>query len=296
MRLPALLFALFCLSVPVMAQPVKALTYNIRYDNPDDGDDRWELRQAGLLNVVRKAAPDLAGFQEVLANQLSDIRKSMPGYAYVGIGRDDGESAGEFTPLFYNEKRFTLLEQGYFWLSDNPEQPGKGWDAACNRMCCWLLLKEKKTKRHLLVLNTHFDHVGTISRANSVKQLTGFIREKCDGYIESRTEEMAPNLSVILMGDLNLTPEDDAYQQLIDSRLSLFEGLADCYKASISPPVGAAGTFNGFNTEEDPGKRIDYLWTIGMDVKNYRCLDERLGNGRWPSDHCAVMAELEFGE
>ncbi|MFM2135552.1 MAG: hypothetical protein RL021_952 [Bacteroidota bacterium] len=296
MRQLFLLLILLNISIQGHSQSIKALTYNIRYDNPDDGDDRWELRKAGLMNVVRKAGPDLAGFQEVLSNQLSDIRKSLPGYAFVGVGRDDGAAAGEFAPLFYNEKRFMLLEQGYFWLSENPDHPGNGWDAACNRMCCWLLLKIKSTNRQLLVLNTHLDHEGVLARNNSIRQLTAFIREKCDAYVEGRTEEMASNLSVVLMGDFNLTPDDKAYAQLIDSRLTLFEGLADAHEATVNPGIGSDGTFNGFKMEEAPAKRIDYIWTIGMEVKNYRCLDERLANGRWPSDHCAVMAEVDFAE
>ncbi|MFM2206437.1 MAG: hypothetical protein RL213_412 [Bacteroidota bacterium] len=278
------------------AQPFKALSYNIRYDNPQDGEDRWEVRKAGLLNVVRKASPDLVGFQEVLANQLADIRKSLPGFSYVGVGRDDGSEEGEFTPLFFNEKKFTMLEQGYFWLSETPDRPGKGWDAACNRMCCWLLLKEKATKKQLLVMNTHLDHEGVEARSNSIRQLTAFILEKSDAYLEKRNEEMLPNISVLLMGDFNLSPDDAGYQDLLDSRLKLFEGLTDACKASSTPPVGSSGTFNGFKTEEVPSKRIDYIWTIGLEVRNYSCLDERLANGRWPSDHCGVMAEVDFVE
>jgi endonuclease/exonuclease/phosphatase family metal-dependent hydrolase len=292
-----ILFLTLSMCSPFMeAQPFKALTYNVRYDNPQDGDDRWEVRKAGLLNVVRKAAPDLVGFQEVLAGQLADIRKSLPGFSYVGVGRDDGGQEGEFTPLFFNEKRFTLLEQGYFWLSENPDEPGKGWDAACNRMCCWLLLKEKVTKKHLLVMNTHLDHQGIEARVNSIAQLTAFILEKSDDYIEKRNEEMSPNISIVLMGDFNITPDDAGYKDLVDSRLKLFEGLTDAFKATSTPPVGSEGTFNGFNTEETPAKRIDYIWTIGLEVRNYTCLDERLANGRWPSDHCGVIAEIDFAE
>jgi len=290
------LFLLLFVFSMTMAQPFKALTFNMRYDNPLDGDDRWELRKAGLLNVVRKASPDLAGFQEVLVNQLEDIRKSMTGFEFVGVGRDDGAQAGEYSPLFYNEKKFTMLEQGYFWLSETPDQPGRGWDAACNRMCCWLILKEKNSKKQLLVMNIHMDHEGKQARSNSVRQLTAFIRERSEKYIENRKEDMSPNLSILLMGDFNLTPDDSAYAQLIDSRLTLYEGLADAYKATVNPPVGNEGTFNGFNTEELPAKRIDYQWTIGLEVRNYRCLDERLANGRWPSDHCGVLTEVDFVE
>lgn len=278
------------------AQSFKAMTYNIRYDNPQDGDDRWSLREAGLLELVRESSPDIVGFQEVLASQLTDIQKTLKGYEFVGVGRDDGATEGEYAPLFFSTKRFSMIDKGYFWLSETPGQPGKGWDAACNRMCCWLLLKDRTTKKQLLFLNTHFDHVGKSARLNSEKQLVKFIKEKSDGFLLNKSTEDGATLPVILLGDFNMSPADPLYQEFLNSKLVLFEGLSDAFLTTANPATGPEGTFNNFKIDQVPGERIDYCWTIGMEVKNYKCIDDKLENDRWPSDHCPVLVELETAE
>ncbi|MFM7729078.1 MAG: endonuclease/exonuclease/phosphatase family protein, partial [Flavobacteriales bacterium] len=159
-----LLTMLLLSGMNAIAQPYRLMTYNIRYDNPQDGDDRWSLRGKGLIGLIRKSDPDALGLQEVLASQLSDISKEMKGYESIGVGRDDGAQAGEYAPLFIRTKRFAIRSSGWFWLSDTPDEPGKGWDAACNRISTWAIVKDKSAKRDLLIINTHLDHVGKVAR------------------------------------------------------------------------------------------------------------------------------------
>lgn len=69
--------------------------------------------------------------QEVYHNQLNDIAHLLgPTYGHVGVGRDDGKRAGEYSPIFYDRTKFELVKWKTIWLSPRPDVPGsKGWDA-----------------------------------------------------------------------------------------------------------------------------------------------------------------------
>ncbi|HZH72536.1 MAG TPA: endonuclease/exonuclease/phosphatase family protein, partial [Mariniphaga sp.] len=123
-----MLFLLACDNPEVR---LNVMTFNVRYDNPNDGANRWELRVPLIEKYLKEEMPDIVGMQEVRHNQVLDLMKIMPGYSYVGSGRDDGKQGGEYTPVFYREDIFNLLEDSQFWLSETPEAPGsKSWDAA----------------------------------------------------------------------------------------------------------------------------------------------------------------------
>lgn len=262
-------------------QSFRAMTFNIRYDNPSDADDRWDIRREGLIRLVVQSKPDIIGFQEVLKGQLQPLVRSLKGYDFVGVGRDDGHQRGEFVPLFFSRERFKPIDKGYFWLSETPGKPGKGWDAACERMCCWWLLQDRMNGKKMLVLNAHLDHMGANARMNSVSQIVRFASDKSRSVTGP-----SGMLSVILMGDFNLTPEDPVYPELKKQ-------FSDAYAVSLKEPSGPSGTFNGFITNALPEKRIDYFWTQGLSIIKYECVDARLPNGRWPSDHCPVLIEAE---
>lgn len=107
------------------------ISFNIRYNNPADGEHAWPLRKERVASLLRFHQADLIGMQEVLQGQLEDLRALLPEYAWVGVGRDDGKNAGEFSPIFYRASRFEVLDSGTFWLSETPELvASKSWDAA----------------------------------------------------------------------------------------------------------------------------------------------------------------------
>ncbi len=147
---------------------VRVVSYNIRYNNPGDGEHAWPLRADRVANLLRFYNPDLFGLQEALQGQIDDLVARLPQYAWFGVGRDDGRSAGEGTPIFYRRDRFTLLDQGTFWLSETPEVPGsKSWDAAITRIATWGRFVDRTTGTRFLYLNTHFDHIGQTARERS---------------------------------------------------------------------------------------------------------------------------------
>ena len=128
---------------------LRVMTYNIRMDNPGDGDNQWKFR--------KDLAAEMVKFHEVLDR--------LPEFAYVGVGREDGKTKGEYAPIFYRKDRFTVEKSGNFWLAEDMNAVGKkGWDAACERVATWAILKDKNTGKRLFFLNTHLDHMGKVAR------------------------------------------------------------------------------------------------------------------------------------
>ena len=143
----ALTSLLMCLSGAVQASmEFNAGTYNLRLNTPDDGPNAWPLRRDAVRALIDYHQIDLLGTQEGLMDQIDDLA-AMPGFAYVGVGRDDGKRAGEHSAIFYRTARFALLAHGDFWLRETPTVPGKGWDATCcNRIASWAKLRERGSK------------------------------------------------------------------------------------------------------------------------------------------------------
>ena len=153
----------------LMAQPLYVGTYNIRYNNPDDTTEGngWERRYPHLCDFINFEEPAIFGTQEVLADQLRDLRKGLDGYGYLGVGRDDGKEAGEYAAIFYKTNRLEVLESGNFWLSETPEKPSLGWDAACVRICTCGKFMDRTTGKVFFFFNTHMDHEGIVARRES---------------------------------------------------------------------------------------------------------------------------------
>ncbi|BBE20599.1 endonuclease/exonuclease/phosphatase family protein [Aquipluma nitroreducens] len=214
--------------------------------------------------------------QEALISQIEDIKKQLPNMNWVGVGRDDGKKAGEFSPLFYNSKKFKALKSGWFWLSQTPEKPGLGWDAACNRVCTWLLLETDKKDRQFMVFNTHFDHQGVKARTESAKLILRKIKEL-----------NSSKLPVILTGDFNLTPEQEPIAVITKE-------LHDSRTVTKEAPYGPNGTFNGFQFNSPLNERIDYVFVNDLvEVKQYGVLTDSK-ELRYPSDHLPVFVNLEL--
>lgn len=228
------------------------MTFNIRYDNPDDGLNNWKFRKESAIKLIRFQEVDVLGAQEVLSNQLKEMATQLQEYAAIGVGREDGKEKGEYSPILYKKDKFTLIKSGYFWLSETPEKPSKGWDAACERIATWAQLKDKATGKKFFVLNTHFDHIGTVAREESVK------------LIQSKTAELSEGLPQIVMGDFNADPKSGVVQGIIrpTKAIALFDS-----KKSASLVYGPDWSFHDFGRipfAERP--LIDYIF-ISKNVK-----------------------------
>lgn len=125
---------------------LRCISYNIRYATEADGLDAWRHRADTVATAIAEA--DVIGLQEALQSQVSDLQARLAEHDWWGVGRDDGEAAGEFVPIFYRRERFERVDGGHFWLSLEPQRPGsRSWDAAITRMVSWLELKDLKTEQ-----------------------------------------------------------------------------------------------------------------------------------------------------
>lgn len=258
-----------------MAQPFQVMTYNIRYDNPKDGENRWDNRKAQLVKQIESHQPAILGIQEGLMHQVEYLAKHLEGYSWVGVGRDDGKEKGEFSAIFFKQDRFSKVDDGTFWLSKTPDTISIGWDAALERICTWVQLKDKEKEDVFWVLNTHFDHRGEQARINSAK----LILEKVSSF---QNESKDP---LILMGDLNVPPESEVIRNLTTQLKDTFQ--------QANKHSGPEGTWNGFSPKEDPGDRIDYILTSSsLKVISYETLAP-IVDRRYLSDHFPVLVELK---
>lgn len=262
-------------SKPQNTSSFNVMTYNIRMNTPDDGVNAWPLRKDKVTGLLKFHQPDVFGIQEALLEQMQDMENGLPDFDHVGVGRDDGKTQGETMAIFYRKARFEKLADGTFWLSENPEKPGIGWDAACNRTCTWIRLKDKLSNQTFYFFNTHLDHRGKIARENGSKLLLRKISE-----IDKE------NLPLILTGDFNSTPQDEPIKIIKDV-------LKDSREKTETAPYGQDGTSGGFDVKVMP-RIIDYIFVNSkISVLRYGILSDSFGL-YYPSDHLPVFAELQI--
>jgi endonuclease/exonuclease/phosphatase family metal-dependent hydrolase len=262
----------------VATDTVRVMTFNIRYDTPNDNENAWPHRREAVAELIDYFAPDILGVQEALMHQYGELRDALPGYTTYGVGRDDGEQGGESAPIFVRADRFNVIERGTFWLSTTPEVPSVGWDAALPRIASWLRLQDKQSGARFLVVNTHFDHLGVEAREESSKLLREwFIANAQDGE------------NKVLTGDFNTPPSSVAFAALVAGG-----HLRNTRAISKTPPYGPAGTFTAFDINRSDEEPIDHVFVgVGFDVLRHVVVTQHSG-GRLPSDHYPVMTDLRY--
>jgi len=252
-------------------EKINIMTYNIRLDTEADGINMWDNRKEGVLSLIKEESVDILGIQEGLPSQIEYLSKELDGYSMIGEGRD-GRNNGEYSAIYYRNKKMNLIETETFWLSETPEMPSIGWDAAINRIVTLGIFKIKKSKKELIVYNTHFDHIGKIAREKSVGVILNHIKEND-----------FQNRPLIVMGDFNLSPEDLPIELLSKE-------LNDSFK--LFPVKNPVGTFNGFDLDSKLLDRIDYIFTKNIKITNYKHLNKKLSSGLWPSDHLPILISM----
>ena len=253
---------------------IRYISYNIRYGTANDGDNSWEFRQSATKQMLETEQPTVFGLQEALPLQLDYIGENFPQYSRLGVGRDDGKEAGEFMALFYRNDLYDLLDSGNFWLSETPDVPGLGWDAACTRIVTWAYLKDKETGKSFYAFNTHLDHVGKVAREQSILLIVDKIKEIVADA----------NVPVFLSGDFNSDVSwpifDPLKAEMSDARTFLHEEQW-------------SETYNAWGREYDGTRVIDYIFYKNAEVKNFRTLNGDYGKP-YISDHYPIMAEFTF--
>jgi endonuclease/exonuclease/phosphatase family metal-dependent hydrolase len=258
---------------------LRVMTFNIRNDNPRDGLDNWKFRDHLVASMFSKHKVDVAGLQEVTHRQLLRLHELLPGYAAVGVGRDDGKTKGEYAPIFYRRDRFELLGNKTVWLSEKPEQVGsKSWDAALPRIATFVWLRDKTNQQVHLLVNTHYDHRGSIARKASSAVIVQWLE---------RVREKVKPATVTVMGDFNCLEHSAPFEELV-SKSSLVDS-----RSRLESYSGPDSTWGGFK-KVVPGKRIDFVFVDkAMKVQSH-VTDPTQVNGRFPSDHLPVIIGISL--
>lgn len=286
---------------PAGPAPLIVMSFNIRYGTASDGENAWPKRQQLVIDRIRESNADVIGLQEALRFQIDELLAALPDYKAVGVGRDDGKEAGEHAAILYRHARLSLeppvphsagestATHGHFWLSDTPEKPGsKSWGNTITRICTWARLREKGTQHAFIVFNTHLDHESQPSREKSVQLLKERI---------ARREGADP---VIVTGDFNAGESNAAIVSMLaehkatDPKSRACPPLRDSFRA-VHPDEREVGTFNSFKPAGPfSGDKIDYIFIDDRwDVLD-AAIDRTIPDGRCPSDHFPVTAELRL--
>jgi endonuclease/exonuclease/phosphatase family metal-dependent hydrolase len=277
--LPVFLLVLSCMqTIFVNAQQFTVATYNLRFDNPRDTGNLWVDRAPMVAALIQFHEFDIFGTQEALKNQLDDVSKSLPDFDRYGAGRDDGKEGGEHSAIFFRKTRFALLRKGDFWLSETPDKPTMGWDAVCcKRICSWVYLQDKQTKKKFYVFNAHFDHQGKVARVESGK------------LIVRKVKEIAGTEPVLVMGDLNGNQQSEWYLTLANSGV-----VKDAFQQVKNPYINQNPTFNSFGKAPLGTDIIDHIFTSrDFIVHKWGILTDTY-QGKFPSDHFPVLVSLRF--
>ena len=263
------------------------LSFNIRIDNPKDGENAWPNRKDFVAGLIRFHQADLIGMQEVRPVQLEDLEAALPDYGWYGVGQNDGKMPGDgsHNAIFYRKERFKNLQQGAFWCSETPDTPSLGWDANNRRTVSWVKFVDSQTGSEFFHFNTHFSHMSELARKGSAQ----LMRHRMDRIVTPNT---AP---VIVTGDFNATPGSAPYKTMTssDSGRILFFDAGD---KSETGRYGPKGTSNRFDINRIPEQPIDYIFvTDRIRVTRFGVLSDSY-EGRLPSDHYPVLAEVLIGQ
>ncbi len=278
-----LLFALIFLSMNFVSYSgendlIRVMTYNIRVAI-DKGINSWENRKELVASVIKTHGADIFGVQEALKSQVDDLVKLLPGFGWIGVGRDDGAEAGEYAAIFYNKERFEVLENSTFWLSDTPEKPSMGWDAAYIRIVTWAKFKDKETGKIFYYFNTHFDYKGIMARLEEANLLN------------DKVAEIAGKTPAIIAGDFNFKSDFGGYKILTGGRKNY---LFDTQKIAKIDSSGPNITYNDFGKSFEAGNKIDYIFIKNnIEVYKHQIIMDTF-EGRYPSDHMPLRVVLKI--
>ena len=282
MKLRCLIAACLLAVAPyaLSAQDLYIGQYNIRNANAKDSaaGNGWERRCHVVCDILRVESFDIFGSQEVLHSQMADLQRALPEYDFVGVGRNDGKTEGEYAPIFYKKDRIKCLQSGTFWLSETPDVVASvGWDAKYTRICTWGQFKDRRTGKKFWMFNLHMDHRGIEARKQSAL------------LVMERIKVMCGKQPYILLGDFNVDQYNPIYPMMMESGL-----FVDCHDAA-AVRFAPTGSMNYFKTDFKTDSRIDHvLVSDDFDVLDYTVLTYSYWSEEKPS--AEALEAIKAGE
>ncbi|MCQ2377785.1 MAG: endonuclease/exonuclease/phosphatase family protein [Victivallaceae bacterium] len=258
--------------------PLVVASYNLRTGGAARENDAakgldWNVRFPAVLEILKKHRPQIVGTQELRDYQLNEILQATQ-FRSVGIARNGRLSGDEFSAILYDPRRLSLVDSGTFWLSPTPGTPSVGYDARFPRIATWAIFADRRTKKKLVVYNTHLDHIGVVSRQEGIKMIV------------HHAEKSATDLPLILTGDFNAVPDSPTYRTAT--------GFLRDARTAANKVAGAQYTFHGFR--DIPAGRIgavlDYVFVSSQIKVLSHYTDVGKIDGIFPSDHAPVVVKI----
>jgi len=255
---------------------ISVMSFNIRFDTPKDGVNAWDFRKDMVTNVIKVNGCDFIGIQESLFHQTTYLQHMLPTYSWYGRGREEGSEQGEAVPIFYLNDKWEIEEANTFWLSELPYYPGsKTYGNRIPRICTWARFKNKISGKNVLVYNCHLDHENHYAQKKSAEQIKLHISKNCKD-----------TKHIIIMGDWNVTPEDEVLKIMLDQSVKLKDTFIPKEKES-------QGTFHQW-TGSSGEFRIDYiLISEDLKLKEFKISRDNFKN-KYPSDHFPIVAKISM--
>ena len=269
-----LLFVPVALGAQETRDEVKVISFNVRNSSEmserQDGAYYWAYRKDAVAKMLLAESPDAIGLQEALIDQVAFFDGALVGYQRVGVGRDDGATEGEWMAIYFRRDRFNLVKSATYWLSETPDKPSRGWDAACRRTVTVVQLRDRVSGKEWVYMNTHLDHVGKTARAESTKEL----RKLADEWSE---------FPIVIGGDMNSGLEDTIFQIFTEAGLLSARDFAPISDNKL--------TYNAYG--KGKANQIDHFFVRKLRPLAFRTLD---GDYDVPyvSDHYPVMMSFEL--
>lgn len=259
---------------PKTPSQITIISYNIRNGEAQDGTNAWVLRYPASAMMIEDQKPDIFGLQEAYSYQVEYMQEYTTDYKHVGVGRENGKKEGEHMAVYYNTNTIKLLKWGTFWLSETPDEPSLGWDAACKRTATWTLMQDKNSGKKFYYINTHLDHVGKEARKKGLALI-----------IDKITEMNSEGLPVILGGDFNMADDNPAMEDLNKKMKS---ARRQATKTDLDY------TFNEWGKRQS-GKPIDHIYYSGFSTcPVFEVIRKEYFERKFISDHFPIKATLIF--
>lgn len=272
-----LLLLVCSVNLQAQSQPLSVMSYNIRCGSCEaiENPNNWKKRKYLVGHLIKMHNPDIIGLQEAELFQVEDLIEMLDDYSWVGVGRDDGQNKGETTAILFRHARFTLQAQQSLWLSQTPNQPSRGWDAAYRRTLTIAKLLDVQAQQPLYIFNTHLDNEGEMARQEGAKLLLAEL---------AKLDTQTP---VFMTGDFNSKADSKTHEILTGA-------LKDAEKISTKPAIGGTKTYTGFGTDNEPDNKIDFIFVNGRVKVSHHTIDTTTYNGLYPSDHYPVIIRSEL--
>jgi endonuclease/exonuclease/phosphatase family metal-dependent hydrolase len=252
---------------------LKVMTFNLRFDNPEDGPHAWPLRRELAVRTILEEAPDLLGTQECTISQLQYLIEKLEGYrACIPPRQRDDDPTSQMPTIFYREERWSISRCGEFWLSETPAvYRSKSWEAAFPRLFTHGKFRHLPTGKQLWFANTHLDHVSAQARLMAARMIRGWVLRR--------------RLPLVLVGDFNEGVDGPVHQLLTHGP------LRDVWRDWRGCEGPEASTIHHF-TGKGQGGRIDWI----LASRHFQAVEIHLVERQegFPSDHFPCVSTLRL--